>query len=139
MPFTYEYARPALSVDCVVFRGDEILLVERAREPFASHWALPGGFLDVGEELCAGAMRELKEETGLAGIELQQVGAFGDPSRDPREHVVSVAFWGEAPLSAKVVAGDDARLAAWWRLGETPRLAFDHAEILEAALERRKR
>lgn len=130
----YRYPRPALSVDCAIFRGGEVLLVERGGGPFEGFWALPGGFLEVGEDLPDAAARELEEETGLGGIGLKQVGAFGSPDRDPREHVVSVAFWGEALADRVPVAGDDARRAEWWPLDALPSLAFDHAAILEAAL-----
>ena len=139
MPFEYEYARAALSVDCVIFRADEVLLIERGGDPFKGQWALPGGFHDVGESLREAANRELVEETGLERIVLKQIGAFGNPDRDPREHVVSVAFWGEAEPGAIASAGDDARKAEWWPLDELPTLAFDHLEILAAGLAARER
>lgn len=132
--FCYRYPRPALSVDCVIFRGAEVLLIERGGDPFKGSWALPGGFLDVDEAPADGAERELQEETGLRGIALQQIGAFGEPGRDPREHVVSIAFFGEADAGAVPVAADDAAAARWWPLDELPDLAFDHADILRAAL-----
>ncbi len=138
MSHTYEYARPAVSVDCVVFKAGSVLLIERARDPYAGAWALPGGFLEVGEDPADGAARELAEETGLKGIRLSQIGAYGRPDRDPREHVVSVAFWGEAPRGARVKGDDDAREARWWPLAKLPPLAFDHTEILKDAEARRR-
>jgi 8-oxo-dGTP diphosphatase len=150
VPYTYEYPRPAVTVDIAVFgkRGTElvVLLIERKHEPFLGCWALPGGFVDANEALDAAALRELLEETGLAGVTLKQVGAFGEPGRDPRGHTVSVAFVTEAdPASAKVAAGDDAAKAEWhaWstlrlagdaqgKPGDV-RLAFDHDRVLLAA------
>ncbi len=140
--FTYDFARPALSVDIVLIAGPaahpSVLLVRRAADPFAGMWALPGGFVDKGERLEEAARRELAEETGIVfGRPLVQVGAFGDPGRDPRGWTVSVTFAGEAgetPPAAE--AGDDAAEAAWHRLDELPDLAFDHDKIIAAALAR---
>ena len=138
---TYEYARPALTVDVAVFRGEpgarEVLLIERASEPFAHSWALPGGFVDEGETLDAAARRELAEETGLELTgDLDQVGAYGDPGRDPRGWTVSVAFaatlsWDEPSL---VRGGSDAAEAAWHPVGSLPHLAFDHDIIVADAM-----
>ncbi|HEX9092766.1 MAG TPA: NUDIX hydrolase [Coriobacteriia bacterium] len=137
----YEFPRPALTVDVAVFRGAagarELLLVKRAAEPFAGAWALPGGFVEEGETLETAARRELAEETGLEPIEdLEQVGAYGDPGRDPRGWTVSVVFvatlaWDEA---SGVCAGSDAAEAAWHRADALPRLAFDHDIIAADAL-----
>jgi 8-oxo-dGTP diphosphatase len=147
VPYTYEYPRPAVTVDIAVlgWRGGElvVLLIERKHDPFVGCWALPGGFVDENEPLEKAAHRELVEETGLTDVVLTQVAAFGDPGRDPRGHTVSVAFVAETdPESAKVTAGDDAAKAEWhaWStlaLGTnesgTVRLAFDHARVLLAA------
>jgi 8-oxo-dGTP diphosphatase len=149
MPHTYEYPRPAVTVDIAVFgrgSGGElvVLLIERKHAPFEGSWALPGGFVDENEALEAAAHRELREETGLTGLTLTQVAAFGDPGRDPRGHTVSIAFVTEADVDvAKVAAGDDAAKAEWhrWdalRLGgdageRSVRLAFDHDRVLLAA------
>ncbi len=137
MPYTYSFPRPALTVDIVLARsgpsGPEALLIQRGHPPFAGSWALPGGFVDEGETLEQAARRELHEETGLAGMALAQLGAFGDPGRDPRGWTVSVVFWawleGQASEDAPI-AGDDAAAATWWPLAALPPLAFDHAEIL---------
>jgi len=135
MPYTYEFPRPAVTVDIVLLRkgkrGTEILLIQRAHPPFAGQWALPGGFVDKGETLEQAAHRELYEETNLKDIPIQQLAAFGDPGRDPRGWTVSIAFWawleGERPVAR---AGDDAASAAWWPLDDLPPLAFDHAKIV---------
>ncbi|MBN3036024.1 MAG: NUDIX hydrolase [Bacteroidales bacterium] len=139
-PFTYEYPRPAVTVDAVVFRrredNMEVLLIRRDRYPFEGRWALPGGFMDMGETLEEAVVRELEEETGLKGIALQQLHAFSALHRDPRGRTVSVIFWGTAPADAAIRAGDDAREAAWFPLENLPELAFDHGEIVGKALER---
>ena len=141
--YCYDHPRPALTVDVVLLHraADEIevLLINRAREPFAGHWAFPGGFVDQDESLEDAAARELAEETGLVGIRLEQIGAFGDPGRDPRGHTVSVVFAGVLQDRAVVTAGDDAAEAAWHSALEPPSLAFDHKKILRLALDRMPR
>lgn len=141
MSFTYEYARPALTVDCVVFGYEEgqlrLLLIQRAQPPFEGRWALPGGFVEMDEDLETAARRELEEETGVKRIFLEQLSAFGDPGRDPRERVVTVAWWAMIRLSdQKVRAADDAREAEWFSIEELPALAFDHDRIVGCAIER---
>lgn len=129
----------AVTVDVVLIRpgsaGREVLLVRRANEPFAGYWALPGGFVDRDEDLAEAAHRELREETGLTGIPLQQFQAFGAPGRDPRGHIVSIAFRGCVPDGAGPPrAGSDARVARWFSARALPRLAFDHSMIIRLAL-----
>lgn len=141
MAFTYKYPRPALTADCVVFGLDDndlkVLLIQRDFDPFAGHWALPGGFVVVGESIEESARRELAEETGLIGIFLEQLYTFSDPERDPREHVVTVAHYALINLSEhKVTPSTDARNAAWFELSDIPGLAFDHDRILQTAYER---
>ncbi len=141
MSFTYKYARPALTADCVVFGVDAetltVLLIQRDLEPFAGHWALPGGFAMVGESIEETARRELAEETGLVGVSLTQLHTFSDPGRDPREHVVTVAFWGRVhPAEHKATAGSDARQAVWFDIHDLPPLAFDHDRIVRMAYDR---
>lgn len=141
MPYTYRYPRPALTVDCVVFgfNGGElkVLLIQRGLEPFQGRWALPGGFVQVDESLDAAARRELLEETGLTGVFLEQLYTFGEVKRDPRERVVSVAYFALVNLSRhQATAGTDARQAQWFPISKLPRLAFDHAIILDTALTR---
>ncbi|MBL8967703.1 MAG: NUDIX hydrolase [Spirochaetaceae bacterium] len=139
--YGYEYPHPAVTVDCAVFGLDDgdlkILLIQRDLEPFAGSWALPGGFVKMDESLDEAARRELEEETGVKKIYVEQFGAFGDPGRDPRERVVTVAYYAIVNLFEHEVKADtDARNAAWFPVDEPPRLAFDHARILEAALAR---
>ena len=141
MPHTYQYPRAALTVDCVVFGFDggelKVLLIERALEPFKGKWALPGGFVEVEEPIAAAARRELMEETGLTNVFLEQLYTFGTVGRDPRERVVSVAHYALVKLSDhQARAATDAANAEWFSLSKLPRLAFDHADIVAAALAR---
>jgi len=141
MPFTYEYARPALTVDCVVFGLDDedlkVLLIQRDLEPFAGRWALPGGFVHVDETIDQAARRELAEETGLTKVFLEQLYTFGGVDRDPRERIVTVAYYALVRLlDHKVQAATDARNAAWFAIDDLPKLAFDHQGIVDAALAR---
>ena len=136
--YTYQYPRPAVTVDMVVLHrvtaGLEILLIERLNNPYAGCWALPGGFVDENEDLPDAAARELREETSLTGIALQQFGAFGRPSRDPRGHTITVAYWGICNTPEKAAAADDAKTLRWFPLSQLPPLAFDHAEIIAKAV-----
>jgi len=141
MKYTYEYPRPALSVDAVVFCGPaearKLLLVKRGVEPFKDCWALPGGFVDEGERPVEATRRELAEETGVIWEgPLVPVGAFGDPGRDPRGWTVSAAYLADMGLDETyVVPGDDAAEARWFFADELPEpLAFDHSDIIVAAL-----
>jgi 8-oxo-dGTP diphosphatase len=141
MTFTYRYPRPALTVDIVVFALDEndlqVMLIQRDQGPFEGDWALPGGFVNVDETLDAAAARELEEETGLRDIFLEQLYTFGDVDRDPRERVVTVAYYALVNLAGhNVRAASDARNAAWFSVNELPDLAFDHRKILNVALDR---
>src|SRR5262245_37447048 len=143
MAYTYQYPRPALTVDCVVFGFDEgdlkVLLIERGLEPFKGRWALPGGFVRVDETLNAAARRELEEEAGLRNVFLEQLYSFGAVERDPRERVVSVAYYALVKLSEhSAKASTDASNARWFPVCKVPKLAFDHADILQTALERLK-
>jgi len=138
MPFTYDYPRPAVSADVVVLDVDSnsILLIQRANEPFAGHWALPGGFMEMDESADAAAIRELKEETGLVVDQVQQIGAYSSVDRDPRGRVVTVAFFATASKSDHVLAADDADEARWFHVDELPNLAFDHAQVVSDCLNR---
>jgi 8-oxo-dGTP diphosphatase len=143
MPHTYQCPRAALTVDCVVFGFDDgelkVLLIERALEPFQGAWALPGGFVRVEETLDSAARRELQEEAGLKDVFLEQLFTFGAIKRDPRERVVSVAYYALVKLAAhETKAATDAADARWFPISRVPRLAFDHAEILATALSRLK-
>ena len=141
MPHTYEYPRAALTVDCVVFGLDEgelkVLLIQRGLAPVKGKWALPGGFVRVDETIDEAARRELEEETGLANVFLEQLYTFGTVNRDPRERVVSVAYYSLVKLAEHPPTGaSDASDAAWFPVAKPPALAFDHAEILATALSR---
>ncbi|MEC5125373.1 NUDIX domain-containing protein [Verrucomicrobiales bacterium BCK34] len=141
MSFTYEYPRGALTVDCVVFGFDggelKILLIQRGVAPFKGEWALPGGFVGTDETLDEAARRELKEETGLDNVFLEQLYTFGAVNRDPRERVVSVAYVALVqPDDYTTEAQTDADDARWFPLSEIPKLAFDHREILDTGIQR---
>lgn len=141
MPHTYEYPRAALTVDCVIFGFDEgalkVLLIRRGIAPFKGQWALPGGFVRVDEELDAAARRELEEEAGVKDVFLEQLYTFGTVGRDPRERVVSVAYYALVRQGATHLQADtDADEAAWFEAANPPPLAFDHARILDMALTR---
>lgn len=137
-PYTYDYPRPAVTADCVVFSNDSdglsVLLIERANEPFKGCWAFPGGFMDMEENAEDCARRELKEETGLQLEHMEQIGVFTDVDRDPRGRTVSIAY---SALVEKrpVIGADDAAQARWFPISEIPALAFDHEKILRAALD----
>jgi 8-oxo-dGTP diphosphatase len=135
------YEKPSVTADCVVLKTDEttgglsVLLIQRAKEPFAGRWALPGGFVNKDEPLSSAARRELREETGLRVTKLKQIGAFGDPGRDPRGWTVSVVYVAELPTGKhRIKAADDAKTVNWFPVSALPRLAFDHAKILKLAL-----
>jgi 8-oxo-dGTP diphosphatase len=113
-----------------------VLLIQRRGEPFAGHWAIPGGFVDPEESLDDAAARELREETGVAEVFLEQLYTFGEPGRDPRGRVISVAYYALLRQAPAISAADDAADARWFPLRALPPLAFDHAAILDYALSR---
>jgi 8-oxo-dGTP diphosphatase len=137
--FTYDYPRPAVTVDLVVFsrhgRSTRVLLIRRKHEPFAGRWAIPGGFVDMDEPFDRAARRELKEETGLdADGPIAFLGVFGRPGRDPRGRTISIAHATLLPgPDPPIEGGDDATEAAWHDVEAAKGLAFDHDEILAAA------
>jgi 8-oxo-dGTP diphosphatase len=138
----HDYPHPALTADVVLFAVGEgtlqILLIQRDNPPFEGDWAFPGGFVNVGEAPRDAARRELEEETHIQDVVLEQLRVFGDPGRDPRGHVVTIAYLGvirsDPPRRAR--AGSDAAQARWWSVDELPPLAFDHADVLACALRR---
>lgn len=134
---TYDYPRPALTVDIVIATREarpRVLLIRRKSEPFAGRWALPGGYVDENERISDAARRELKEETGVEAAELEQLYTAGDPGRDPRGWTVSVAHLAQVdPDAVKPVAADDADGVGWFPLDELPPLGFDHAMLLARA------
>lgn len=130
--FTYNYPRPAVTVDAILISSKRsVLLIERGREPFKGTWALPGGFVDMDESLEAACKRELEEETGILIREVKQFKAYGDVNRDPRHRTISVVFYAQTETELLPEAGDDAANARWFPLSDLPVLAFDHARILE--------
>jgi 8-oxo-dGTP diphosphatase len=141
MSFSYEYARAALAVDCVVFGVDDgdlkVLLIKRKLAPFQGAWALPGGFVRLDETVDEAARRELAEEASVSDVYLEQLYTFSGLDRDPRERVVSVAYYALAKLSDhRIRAATDASDAAWHPADKLPKLAFDHKDIIEVARER---
>ena len=139
--YTYDYPRPAVTTDCVIFGYDgkelKVLLIERGIEPFKGCWAFPGGFLNMDEDALAGARRELKEETGLEDAFIEQFHTFSEPGRDPRGRVITIAHYALVKIQ-EVEGGDDAAQARWFSIGEVPPLAFDHDRILRMAMNRLK-
>lgn len=131
-------ASPPLTVDVVLLAGEpptSVLLIQRANEPFAGSWALPGGFVDRGERVKDAALRELAEETDVALDSLTTLlGVYDAPGRDPRGPTISIVYVGRIPAERPAQGGDDASKAEWFALGALPPLAFDHAEIIADAL-----
>lgn len=141
--YCYRYPHPAVSVDCVVFGLTDgklnVLLIERGGEPFKGKWALPGGFVEINEGLDTAAQRELEEETGMTDLFLEQLYTFGAVKRDPRERVISVAYYALVNRDDHDVAGaSDAAQAVWFAIDNLPSLAFDHESIFLTAIERLK-
>jgi 8-oxo-dGTP diphosphatase len=138
--YTYDYPRPAVTVDVVIITREpepRVLLIRRKHDPFAGMWAIPGGFVDMDEPLEAAARRELQEETGVQAGELEQLQTFGDPGRDPRGRTISVVYLARVdPGQVNPEAADDAAEVGWHRLRQPPPLAFDHARILAFARKR---
>lgn len=137
--YHYKYPHPSVTTDNVIFGFDgntvKVLLIERDGEPYKGCWAFPGGFLEMDESAEEGAKRELMEETGLATPFMKQFHAFSAPGRDPRERVLTIAYYSVVRLS-EVKGMDDARQAKWFALDEIPeKLAFDHEEMLRVAKE----
>ncbi|AMV23934.1 Bifunctional NMN adenylyltransferase/Nudix hydrolase [Gemmata sp. SH-PL17] len=131
---TYEYPRPALTVDVAIVTREarpRVLLIQRKKDPFAGSWAFPGGFVDENERLGDAARRELAEETGITIADLEQLYTAGDPGRDPRGWTVSVVYLAQVdPDALKPVAADDASAVGLFPLDAPPQLAFDHAVLL---------
>lgn len=126
------YENPALTVDAVWLRSGKVLLVRRGRPPYRGYWAFPGGFVELRETVEEAVVRELQEETGLAGRPVALVGVYSGPDRDPRKPTTTVAFL-MGGRGGEPRAQSDAALAAWVPLVEAHPLAFDHGRILEDA------
>lgn len=141
MQYSYNYPRMLVTVDSLIFHKGEnnlyrILLIKRGNPPFKGEYALPGGFPEMDELLANTAKRELMEETGLTGINLEPLSTFDAVDRDPRGRNISVAFYGFAVHNSKLTAGDDAVDAQWFSLNSLPPLAFDHKQIIDFAVEK---
>jgi 8-oxo-dGTP diphosphatase len=140
--YTYDFPRPAVTVDIIIFTLREsklqVLLVQRAQPPYQDAWALPGGFVQLDESLEEAAARELEEETGVQEAYLEQLYTYGEPDRDPRGRVITVAYYALLPRDAPIrqEGGSDARKARLFSINELPGLAFDHAEIIQYAVRR---
>lgn len=138
MPYTYNYPRASVTVDCVVLAKNvatfKILLIQRGREPFKGNWALPGGFIEMDEELEEAAKRELEEETNLRAKHLKQLFTVGTPGRDPRGRTISVIYGALLNETKAIIANDDAQNAKWFDINQLPQLAFDHDEIIQRAI-----
>lgn len=143
-PYCYEYPRPAVTVDIILFTFQEgklkVLLVRRGGPPFANMYALPGGFVEINEEIETAARRELYEETNIQDIYLEQLYTFGAPDRDPRTRVITVAHFAllsiDQAARLQIHAASDAAEATWCDAYAPPALAFDHARILQYAIQR---
>jgi len=143
--YVYDWPRPMVAADAAVFRFSagkaKLLLINRKREPFKGQWALPGGFVNMDEELETAAARELAEETGLAAVQLEQIYTASKVGRDPRGRVITVVFMGIITEGRnKLKAGDDAAEAKWFDVENLPKdLAFDHNEVTRLAIRKLKR
>lgn len=142
LKYHYKYPHPSVTTDCVVFGYDglrlNVLLIERGADPFKGHWAFPGGFLNIDESAQQGAKRELFEETGLRDAYIRQFHTFSAVNRDPRERVISIAYYALVRIS-EVKGGDDAAKAQWFPLDSVPPLAFDHDMMLRMAIKELRR
>jgi 8-oxo-dGTP diphosphatase len=141
MAHTYEYPRPMVTVDTVIFTviADDlkVLLIRRGVEPFKGQWAIPGGFVAMDEDLEAAARRELREETNVSDVYMEQLYTFGAPQRDPRGRTITVAYFALIAADRReLAAATDSEAVEWFSVYNLPPLAFDHAEIVEYALTR---
>ncbi len=141
--YCYDYPRPSVTVDIVLFTDEyphpQVLLIRRKNTPFKGLWALPGGFLEMDETLEMAALRELHEETSISNVQLTQIGVFGNPDRDPRGRVITVAYLGIVKSEQHIaIAGSDASEVTWFSTSDLPQIAFDHSEIIHTALKKIK-
>ncbi|MCU4163742.1 NUDIX domain-containing protein [Carboxylicivirga caseinilyticus] len=138
MSYTYDYPRPAVTTDVLLITEklpQKILLIQRGNDPFKGKWALPGGFVDMDEELKMAALRELQEETGIENVEVEQFRTYGSVNRDPRHRTISVVYTGFVTDELECTGQDDAADAQWFTLDKLPELAFDHELIISEARE----
>ncbi|MHC4637751.1 MAG: NUDIX domain-containing protein [Planctomycetota bacterium] len=142
--YIYEWPRPMVTVDVAAFsisgNSAKILLIRRGNEPFKGKWSLPGGFVELDEELETAALRELKEETGIANVSLEQMHTFGTIGRDPRGRQITIVYFGIISPGERIKAGDDASEARWFDIEKLPiDMGFDHDEIIRMAIRKLKR
>nr|WP_321408946.1 NUDIX hydrolase [uncultured Carboxylicivirga sp.] len=138
MSYTYDYPRPAVTTDVLLITEKlprKILLIQRGNDPFKGKWALPGGFVDMDEELKLAALRELQEETGIENVEVKQFRTYGAVNRDPRHRTISIVYTGFVEDELECTGQDDAADAQWFTLENLPELAFDHKLIITEARE----
>ncbi len=137
---TLDFPKPSVTVDVVIMtlldHEFQVLLIKRRLPPYRGRWAIPGGFVHIDESLEDAARRELAEETGVTQVYLEQLYTFGEPQRDPRGRVISVAYFALVPSQVAITGGSDAREARWWPIKKLPSLAFDHTRIVQYALTR---
>jgi 8-oxo-dGTP diphosphatase len=141
MKYCYPYPHPAVTTDIVIFTVRDqqlkVLLIRRKGTPYKGKWALPGGFVDIDEDLEQSAKRELAEETGVKGVYLEQLYTFGAPKRDPRERIITVAYFALIPSQKQQLrAATDAEAVDWFAIDQLPKLAFDHQDIIDKAHQR---
>ena len=139
MEYTYKYPRPAVTADCVVITKEaepKVLLIQRGIDPYKGCWAFPGGFMNMDETTEQCAIRELDEETGLKVNTIYQIGAYSKVDRDPRGRTITVAYLAIVDGPVEVTGQDDAAKAEWFPLSTLPKLAFDHADIIQDAIKR---
>lgn len=136
--YIYNWPRPMVTADALVFAvcggRKSVLLIRRGNEPYKGLWAVPGGFVEMDEELEAAAKRELFEETDIKGIDLKQMHTFGTIGRDPRGRQITVVFTGTVDKEIEPTAGDDAAEAKWFDINDLPKLAFDHDKVIEMGI-----
>ncbi|MDA3930530.1 MAG: NUDIX hydrolase [Prolixibacteraceae bacterium] len=134
MPYSYKYPRPAVTTDALIYSKHNncisILLIQRGINPFKGEWALPGGFVNIDEDLSDASSRELREETGINVSTLKQFKTYGTVNRDPRGRTISVCFYAKLTSQIEPQSGDDAAQAKWFNVNHLPKLAFDHQQII---------
>jgi 8-oxo-dGTP diphosphatase len=137
--YIYEWPRPMVTVDALIFavcgNRKSVLLIKRGNEPFKGLWAVPGGFVEMDEELETAAKRELFEETGITASNLKQMHTFGTIGRDPRGRQITIVFMQTFNEETTPTAGDDAAEAKWFGINELPELAFDHDKVIAMGIE----
>ena len=143
--YVYDWPRPMVTVDAAVFTFSDdkakVLLINRGNEPFKGKWSLPGGFVEIDEELEDAVARELAEETGLVNVTLEQMRTYGNVGRDPRGRQITIVYMGIATEGlGKIKAGDDAAEVRWFDIEKLPKdMAFDHNEVAKLAIGKLKR